>query len=288
MPDFNLLGKLALDLHHEFVRIYYLMLPVFFALAVAVTWLRSQGGAVDFVDILKRAVLATLLLAAFPDISRAIIVSAEGIAERIDQTNSLNAVLEMAEAKANGYADSPKSILLMFDIVVATIAFLSYFILWVARFLTIAMYHFFWIFFMISAPLLLLFNVFRETSHITKNLFKGMIEVACWKIVWAILGAMLAALSFGDLYAREASYLSIVVMNLIIAIAMLMTPSMVKSLVGGGLQGLSTSIGGLAAAAIVAAPAKLALVFTKTKGAMNTGKRFANNRMSKFSRGKQK
>jgi hypothetical protein len=84
-----------------------------------------------------------------------------------------------------------------------------------------------------------LFFLFEETSVITKNLFKGMMEVASWKICWSLLGAMLTSLSFGDAYKAEGNYLTLMVMNFVIASAMLMTPLIVKSLVGAGLHGLS-------------------------------------------------
>ena len=44
MPQFELLGSLAQSLHQEFVNMYYLFLPVFFALAVVVAWFRSPTG----------------------------------------------------------------------------------------------------------------------------------------------------------------------------------------------------------------------------------------------------
>jgi glucan phosphoethanolaminetransferase (alkaline phosphatase superfamily) len=188
----------------------------------------------------------------------------------------------MAQEKSDSYSMSATSMLLQFnDLIIATLSFLSYLILYIARYLTIAMYHFFWIFFMISAPLLLLFNLFEGTQQITKNLFKGMIEVACWKIVWAILGAMLAALSFGDLYRTEGSYLVIIVMNFVIAVAMLMTPMMVKSLVGGGLQSMSSSIGAASIAAIAAAPGKAAASIRTSRAFINDPKGFANKQIDK-------
>lgn len=283
MPNFDLLGTLMRDLHQEFVRMYYLMLPVFFALSVALTWFKSPQGSPDFLDVLKRAVISTLLLVAFPDISQAIIFVADGITERIDQLNSLDTIIRMAQEKSQNYSFSATSILLQFnDLIIATLSFLSYLVLYIARYLTIAMYHFFWIFFMISAPLLLLFNMFASTSQITKNLFKGMIEVACWKIVWAILGAMLAALSFGDAYRVEGNYLTLIVMNLVIAIAMLMTPMMVKSLVGSGLQSMSSSIGAATVAAMAAGPAKVAAAKTTSRKVLNAGRTYMNNRIERF------
>ncbi len=280
MPQFELLGTLARDLHQEFVNMYYLFLPVFFALAVAVAWFRSPTGSPEFLDIVKRAVVATILLAAFPDIANAILFVTEGVADKIDKLNSLDTLIRMAQEKSEGYSVSVTSMILQFnDLIIATLSFLSYLILYIARYLTIAMYHFFWIFFMISAPLLLLFNLFEGTQQITKNLFKGMIEVACWKIVWAILGAMLAALSFGDAYRAEGSYLVLIVMNFVIAIAMLMTPSMVKSLVGGGMQSMSSAIGAASVAAMAAAPARAATMAATSRNAISTAGNFVNSKI---------
>lgn len=282
MPQFELLGSLAQSLHQEFVNMYYLFLPVFFALAVVVAWFRSPTGSPEFLDIIKRAVVATILLAAFPDISNAILYVTEGVADKIDKLNSLDNLIRMAQQKSEGYSMSVTSVILQFnDLIIATLSFLSYLILYIARYLTIAMYHFFWIFFMISAPLLLLFNLFEGTQQITKNLFKGMIEVACWKIVWAILGAMLAALSFGDAYQAEGSYLVLIVMNFVIAIAMLMTPSIVKSLVGGGMQSMSSAIGAASVAAMAAAPARAATMAATSRTAINTAGNFVHSKIEK-------
>jgi hypothetical protein len=286
MPEFELLGTLMQNLHQEFVRMYYLLLPVFFALAVAVAWFKSPTGSPEFLDIIKRAIVATLLLVAFPEISRAILFIADGITEKIDNLNGLDTVLKMAQEKTEGYSMSVSTVVLAFnDLIIATLSFLSFLVLYVARYLTVAMYHFFWTFFMIAAPLLLLFNLFEGTQQITKNLFKGMIEVACWKIVWAILGAMLTALSFGDAYRAEGSYLTLIVMNFVIATAMLMTPMMVKSIVGNGLQSMSSSIGAATVAAMAAAPAKAASVanIAKTsRSAIGNAGSYISSRASDF------
>lgn len=285
MPHFDLLGSLMRDLHQEFVRIYYLMLPVFFALSVAVAWFRSPQGGLDFLDTLKRAVVATILLVAFPEISSAIVFIADGIAERIDSLNSIDAVIRMAQEKSQGYSLSPMSVLLQFnDLIIAVLSFASYLILYIARYLTIAMYHFFWLFYMASAPLLLLFNLFPGTSQITANLFRGMVEVACWKIVWAILGAMLASLSFGEMYRSEGSYVELIVMNFVIAISMLATPMVVRSLVGSGLQSMSSMIGAATVGAMVATPAKAAMVLSTTRTAFSAGQAFVSTQAARFKR----
>lgn len=289
MLQFEILGPLMKELHQDFVRLYYIMLPVFFALAVTLQWFKSGRGYIEFLDIMKRAIVSTLLLVALPDISDAILFIADGITERIDSVNSLDNIVRMAQEKAKNYSISPTSILLQFNtLIIAILSFLSYMFLYIARYLTIAMYHFFWIFFMVSAPLLLLFNLFASTSQITTNLFKGMIEVASWKIVWAILGAMLTALSFGDVYQIEGNYLTLIVMNFVIAIAMLLTPMLVKSLVGQGAQAAAGSLAAMATGAIVAAPAKAATVATTSRKTIQTSQQFVKKQASRMRRSPSK
>ncbi len=278
MPDFGLLGSLTEKLHQEFVNIYYLMLPVFFSLALVVAWFRASGNTPDFMDVLKRAVISMILLVAFPDITHAISFIAQGITDKIDAVNSLDNFIQMVKEKSQNYSNSPTSILLQFnDLLIATLSFLSYLVLYIARYLTVAIYHFFWIFFTISSPLMLLFNLFQGTSQITVNLFKGMIEVASWKIVWAILGAMLTALSLGDAYKADGNYLTLIVMNFVIAVAMLMTPMIVRSLVGAGFHSMSTSLGAAAVTAMVATPARLTQVGAMGRDALNGAGNFMRN-----------
>jgi hypothetical protein len=281
MPNFDVLGSLVVTLHQEFVQIYYLILPVFFALALLVGWAKNPAGGVDFLDTLKRAVIATLLLVAFQDISQGILFVADGIAEKIDNMSGLNSVLQMAAEKSKGYSHSPVSLLLQFDdFIIAMLSFASYLVLYFARYITVAMYYFFWIFLSISSPLLLLFNLFPSTSNITVNLFKSMCEVASWKICWAILSAMLTALSFGDIYKTDGDYITLIVMNFVIAVAMLATPMMVRALANQGVAAMAPALGAAAVATMAAAPGKLATTFVKGRSELNLISGFANQKIS--------
>lgn len=283
MPDWNVLGSLMTELHQEFVRIYYLMLPLFFALSVAVTWFRHPQGSIEFLDVLKRAVISTILLVAFPEITKAIVLIADGITERIDAVNSLDNFMRMAQEKSQGYSFSTTSIILQFDdLIIAALAFLSYLVVYIARFLTIAMYHFYWIFYTVIAPLLLLFNMFSSTSQITSNLFRGMIEVASWKIVWAVLGAMLTALSFSKIYQIEGNYITLIAMNFIIAVAMLMTPKIVSAIVGHGFHSIASNLGSVSTAAAVAAPARALMIKSIGSNVMSNTSAFTKGAIGKF------
>ena len=259
MENFALLGSLAQRLHQEFVGMYYMLLPLFFALAIAVDWFRNPAGSADFVETFKRAFVATLLVAGFQEISEGVLAITSGIADKISDMSGLDSLIQMAGEKTKGYTLSATSLVLGFnDMVVAIISFLSYIVLFIARYITVALYHFMWIFLSILSPLLMLFHLFRGTSQVTANLFRSLIEVACYKIVWAVLSAMITALSFGNAYAADGNYLTVILINFVIALAMLSTPLVIKALVGQGLSGMAQTLGTGAAIAMVSAPAKLA------------------------------
>lgn len=283
MENFSLLGSLSAQLHQEFIRLYYLFLPVFFALAIAVDWFKNPAGSPDFLDTLKRAIIATLLVAGFQEITEAILALTDGIAQKISDMSGLDTIIRMAGEKCKSYTLSPMTLVLGFDdLTIAVLSFLSYIVLFIARYLTIALYHFMWIFLSIMAPILILFNLFKGTQNITINLFKSMIEVASWKIAWAVMSAMITALAFGNAYAADGNYLTVILMNFIIAVAMLGTPSIVKSLVGGGLSSMSDSLGMAAAVAMVASPGKTAAAISIGREVLSDTKNWASHMGSKM------
>ena len=73
MENFALLGSLSQSLHQEFVNLFYILLPIFFALAIAMDWFRNPAGSPDFLDTLKRAIVATLLVVAYQEIANIIL-----------------------------------------------------------------------------------------------------------------------------------------------------------------------------------------------------------------------
>jgi len=279
MDQFALLGSVAAKLHSELRGLYYMLLPVFFSLALVFAWFRHPQGGPDFVETIKRAFIATLLLVGFFEITDAILFITHGLATKIDDMAGLESVMKMAGEKARSYTLSATSVVLAFnDLLVAVLAFLSYILLYIARFITVAIYHFSWIFLSIIAPILLLFHLF--TPKLTLNLFRSMIEVASWKIVWAVLSAMLAALPFGNAYMADGNYLTVIVLNFVIALCMLGTPLVVHSLVGSGLSGMSGALAPAVAGAMIAAPAKAATVTQIGREVLGNTKGFAAHHAS--------
>lgn len=279
IPNLEVLGSLVRDLHQGLSQIFYLMMPVAILISVAISYLKS--GDADFPDVIKRAFVAAILLASFPEISNLILDICDGIALKIDNMSGLETFMRMAQEKSQSYAVAKNVLLLKFDdLFMAVLSFGSFILLYIARYITIALYYFYWILLSILSPLLILCYIFPRTAGITANLYKSLIEVACWKILWAVMSAMLASLSFGNIYQTEGSYITLIVMNFVIAIALLFTPMISRSLIGEGVHATAQTIGTTAAIAAISLPARMATVHQVTRQALSDTRSYAMNQLS--------
>ncbi len=281
MPNMEVLGSLVQDIHGSLARLFYLLLPLGIVFGIISGFLKS--GDTCFPELLKRAFVASLLLVTFPEVSNAILDICDGIAGKIDNMSGLETFLRMAEEKSKGYSQAKNVLLLKFDdLFIAALSFGSFVILYLARYITIALYYFYWVLLSALSPLMILAYLFPSTAGITKNLYQGLIEVACWKILWATMSAMLASLSFGNIYQTEGSYLTLTIMNFVIAIALLCTPLIVRSLLGSGVQATAQSIGTTAATTMVAIPMKLAMAHQVSKQVLSVSKAYAGSKINKL------
>lgn len=279
MPQFELLGTLVRDIHQMFVSFYYMALPVCIVLAVILG--HFGGGETNHVDTVKRVMISALLLVGFPEISNAIIGICDGVALKIDDMSGLETVMRMAQEKSSSYVGAKNVLLLQFnDLIIAVLSYLSFLVLYISRYLTIAMYYFFWVLLSALSPVMILCYVFPQTAYITKNLFKGLIEVASWKIIWALLSAMLAALSYGNMYATEGSYLALIVLNFVISLGMLMTPLVMKAILGEGAQALAGTLGAASIASMAALPSRAAALTLASK---SYGQRMVQPMVNRYS-----
>lgn len=274
IPNLEVLGSLVRDLHHGLSQFFYVALPIAILLSVVIGYLKS--GDVNFPDVIKRSFVAALLLASFPEISNFILDICDGVALKIDDMSGLETFMHMAQEKSQGYAVAKTLLLGKFDdLFMAVLSFGSFVLLFVARYLTIILYYFYWVLLSICSPLMILCYIFPRTAGITANLYRGLIEVACWKILWSVMSAMLKAISFGYLYQSEGTYLTLTVMNFVIAIALLSTPVMMRSLIGEGIQATAQKIGTTAALALVAMPARMTNVFPQSLANLSKTQAFA-------------
>ena len=95
-----------------------------------------------------------------------------------------------------------------------------------------------------------------------KNLFKNLCLVACWPIIWSILSAFLKGLPFADAYALEGGYTTVIVMNLILAVSLLLSPFMLSQFCEGLIVGAGSGVQMAAKAAVGLIAPKAAMVMS--------------------------
>lgn len=258
MDIINKLIPLTQALYAQTSKIGWALLFVFFLLALVFVYFKSPQGSPDFLDVVKRLVIAMLLLVTFPTISYYIQDVAQGMTDSITSVSS-GTFFNLLEKRVDEILKKgwSGSIFALDDLLISVISYLSYFLVWLSRFLMLALYQFYWALLSVLAPIMIAFYVFQKTANITGNLYKSLIEISLWPFLWEIMGIMLRSLWAGDKMAVNGNYLTVILLNLIIAIAMILTPYLVHSLMAGGLSSTASTIGGLTAATVVTAKAKV-------------------------------
>lgn len=283
IPNLAVLGTLVRDIHQGLTELFYVMLPIAIVLYVVIGYLKS--GDTNIPDVLKRAFVAALLLASFPEVSNVILDVCDGIALKIDDMSGLETFTRMAGEKMQSYSGAKSVLLLQFDdFFMAILSFVSFVLVYISRYITIALYYFYWTILSICSPLMILCYVFPTTANVTANLYKGLIEVACWKILWAIMSAMLTSLSFGNIYQTQGSYVTLMILNFVIAIGLLFTPMLMKSLITQGIEGTATTLGTTAASAMIAVPARIVSAKNITQEVVSNTRLYAQQKLNSLNR----
>ena len=258
--NYEKLAPIVERLYHHTDHIAQIALLPLFLLSVLMAYSEDLGIQGAVVTRLKRLVVTMLLLAAFPSLTGFIKNIGQEIALSIDNLDGIDQFLKGAAEKASSYSVGVKSLLdFGNDLVVSLLVSVSFVILYVARYLLVAFYHFYWMILLVTGPFMILGTLFEGTSNLTKNLFKSLMLVASWPIVWSILSAFLKALPFQDAYSIEGGYTAIVIMNLIIAVGLLFSPFMLSQFCEGAIVGMGSGI--------VATGARAATAFVGPKAA---------------------
>jgi hypothetical protein len=82
----------------------------------------------------------------------------------------------------------------------------------------------------------------EQTASVSKNLYKGLLTVVSWKILWSILGVMLLRLAVEQTTEDSENIITTAVINLCIALSIMLVPLFSKSLLGDGLSSFTSSI----------------------------------------------
>lgn len=240
LEQYDKLLPVARALYEHTSSISWQMLLPLFLLSIAMGYSTDLGISGSIVIRLKRLFLVALLLVAFPSIAEFLQIIGTEIAKSIDDMTGIDAVLDAASKKAETWSFDLNGILNFgADLLLGALALMSFLTLMMARYLLLAFQHFYWLLMIVLAPFMILAMLFESSAGVTKSLFKNMFQIAAWPVIWSILSAFLKAIPFASIYATEGGLLTVVTLNLIIAIALLLSPFIVSQLC----DGVSLSVG---------------------------------------------
>lgn len=249
----------AKTIHAQMIDIYWTLLPVLVAFLIVLEMLKSQSQSPNASEIIRRTVISVILLISFGTVVNTIAMLSDGITARIDQSQNLWETIKTLGPNSQGESDG------LFNVRGHVVYFFSigaYLIAYIGFFASVALMNFVWAILYICAPLMILCYVPPATSGIVGNLYRGLVSVSLWKILWVLLGSLLLKVAITPKDAGIDDVFLAMVMNLLIGVSMLLIPLFTRSLIGDGLQSASSAL----AAAPGLMAAKAVTMATKTLG----------------------
>jgi len=284
IEEYEKLFPVARQLYEHTSKLSWEMLLPLFLVSVAISYSTELGVTGAILVRLKRLVLVALLLVSFPMIAEFCQILGVEIAKSIDDMTGIDMVLEAASKRAEAYSFDLQGLLnLGSDLIIGGLVLISFMILVIARFFLLAFQHFYWLLIVSLGPFLILGMLFDSASGITKGLFKNMLQVSAWPIIWSVLSAFLKALPFSSAYSPEKDLVTVITLNIIIAVALLFSPFIVSQLCEGASLSVGDTLrrGALNAASLVS-PKILALTAAaKAKSEAKKGVNLARGQFAK-------
>jgi hypothetical protein len=241
--DLSWLSAEAIKIHALFLDLSYFLAILLILLTVICDYLNLSffNFTPSAGEVLSRTFIALLLISLYPDIAGAMSSLTDSLVERLGSINNFDHVLSRMGEKLEKLSWSWTSLK---DSAILAFSFLSFFLLYISVYIANAGTLFVWVLLYIFSPLLIILYILPATSSATKGLFRSLIEVCAWKIVWAVIGALLWSSALGNMN-EEIHFLTVVSYNLILAASLLFTPIIVHSMISGGLSSFAASSLGL-------------------------------------------
>ncbi len=264
---FEFLKGVGAELRGELIEVYWVLLVPLVVFLLVLELIKRESPNVR--EIIRRIVISVLLLITFDWAVDAVATIGDAVTERIDGLNKLSEVL----AQLSPNQDQGSNLFSLKDTAMYVFSLAAYIIAYVGFFTATALTHFIWTILYVCSPLMILMYVSPKTSHITMSLYKGLVQVVVWRILYSILGVLLLKLALQSKMNTDATgledYLLALVVNLCIGISMLFIPIATKSLIGDGLNSLATTLA-MAPAVLAAGSIKIAAMKAGAKTAVGT------------------
>lgn len=257
LVDVTWLTQEAKNLHNIFQGLFYPLVTSFLLLGVVLDYFKfSLGQVPSFGVLVGRAVIAVFLLTSFTEVTNLLGSLTDQLATRLGDLNQIKHVLSKMGDKLETLTASWVSVK---DAITLGISFVSFFVLYFSVFVAEAIMMFSWTILYVFSPILIAFFVLPATAGATKALYRSLIEVSLWKIVWSTLATLLWSMALTKLNQEgsDVNFVSVICLNLFLAGSLLATPWIVHSLAGAGLSSYAGTLGSIAVGAITISPTML-------------------------------
>ena len=248
--------KECVGLRLEMVELYWLLLTPITLITICIEFYKQS---LNFSEIIRRILLSILLLYSFEYIVETIALLSDGIVNKMGGLGRLKQVLEHL---SQSYKDEAPSWIQFKQMVLFIINILCYIITLMSFYAIEIVSQFLYAILYVISPLVFLCMIPSQTQHIPANLYKGITNIAIWRIIWAILGAMLFEFIKSPMI-EESNIILVILTNLCIAISMLVVPIFTGYLLTDGGSGVASQMAGIATSPVVRPLKRLPKVLSK-------------------------
>lgn len=256
MTDLSWLAQEARSIHAVFESMFYGLAVVLVLIGVISEYFKLPIGGMAFTpQLIGRVLIAALLLHSYPEVTNTLSDVTDALANRIGDYNNFNLVTARMKDKLDTMVWSWTAVK---DSIIMLFSFVTFFILYISVFITNAGVIYVWTILYVFSPILIAFFILPATAGATKALYRTLIEVCMWKIVWATLAALLWSSALSDMNKTDINFLTVISFNLILALSLLATPIVVSALASKGLSSVASSAIGTAAMAATFSPTLVA------------------------------
>lgn len=244
--DMTFISSEAKTIHSFFISIFYILLTLMILIGVLIEYFKIPlGGTPGFTQLVGRALIAAILLVAYPEISNTIAAVADSISDKIGNLNNYHHVLESAGAALKEHSWSWTSI---GDSLLSVVSYLAYLILYLTVYFFNAAIVYCLVLLYIFSPILIAMYVLPQTASMTTGMFRTLFEIAAWKIVWSVLGTLLWSTALNNFKnSGQGNFITLLALTLMLVFSVILTPIVVRNLISGSIASAATQTAGLAA-----------------------------------------
>lgn len=257
MLDFSWLATEAKTLHMLFGNIFYSVIIVLLLLGVLLEFFKFPLGAMpSFVPLVGRCFIAAIMFFSFPDVLNTVGDVVDVISQEIGGLNEFKYVLAEMGDQLDKLTWSWTSVKQM---TIVVISFLAFFILYISVYVSEAIYFYAWTLLYVFSPICFAMYVLPQTEKVATGVYKSIIKVALWKVIWSVLATLLWSAALMDLekLGDSANFLTVILFNLMLAGSLLFTPLIANMLFSGNFASGAAKVGGFATGSMMAGASKL-------------------------------